>query len=933
MRRFLKKLMSGLLAIAMVLPTFVGGAPVKGAETKAARTFLLYVCGTDNETNGGSVSKQLTRMMDTPIPEDVNVIVLTGGTRKWHFDKSRLEGAKKVSAEYNQVWKMTGKNGNKNGRLTLIEAKGIEGANHLPMTDPVMLKAFLNYCAAHYPAEKYDLMMLDHGLGPVGGFCIDEVVQRTDGKRTMSVAEIAGTLAESDIGHFDIVDFYACLMGSVEMAMSLSTVTDYIIFSPHPLPGWGEDLNGFLEMLSSDSRIGGRELGKRIVDDTIAFYSKNETDEATMTLVDTKNLLKRLAPKLTQVAELMMKEATTKGSKNNSYNYYDELFSFDSAITYGSEQNSKFYDLGNLIESLGISVNEIDNCEDVASLKNAYTTLSTEITSIMSDCDDNGDDVLYAKNTDSIRKNSTTGYRRDADGTLRPREDDMVRGTGLSIYFDKVNGTNSIDYMEAVDDMLAVPGLDAEASRFLKCYRDVVGLYALIRAAGNTVALLREGGMAEIIDDAVKKAWQEQESFTLSPTTHERTSGTVWDLMAKTLYEKFVSGNAEKEAWFSELIRQQSAEAITSDDITVVEESGNYKLSIKAPLRSIGHIGMRLESGLEVTEQDVGAYYKNKINSAVIELSDNALSGNIDASSLLDEIDKTGDALQSIIELYKKDTSEFVVPDYDEKWYAVSGGKGRTYAARCHTYPGGNGVVLLPARISLKVGGFLSGALRVKINKNGKGTVTGFVPGADMDNRYDSAGDDTTDPSGQQSLADLASIAENINLRALLTENDISQYYDISCRFNLDGTPTGGLKVERLNLWDIDSIAKTADGNPKTRYKYYIRDFYGHETDLSGLIKNEKKVNKIALKKAGKTYSVSVLKRGKKSFKIKASAKKGKLRFETAKKAKKAGIRVTKTGNVTLPKGLKKGTYQILLRSEVSRSYKATHKAVKVTVK
>ena len=221
----------------------------------------------------------------------------------------------------------------------------------------------------------------------------------------------------------------------------------------------------------------------------------------------------------------------------------------------------------------------------------------------------------------------------------------------------------------------------------------------------------------------------------------------------------------------------------------------------------------------------------------------------------------------------------------------------------------------------------------MEINKKGKGTVTGFVPGADMDNRYDSAGNDATDPSGQRSLADLASIAENINLRALLTENDISQYYDISCRFKLDGTSTGGLKVERLNLWDIDSIAKTADGNPKTSYKYYIRDFYGHETDLSGLIKNEKKVNKIALKKAGKTYSVSVLKRGKKSFKIKASAKKGKLRFETAKKAKKAGIRVTKTGNVTLPKGLKKGTYQILLRSEVSRSYKATHKAVKVTVK
>ena len=65
------------------------------------------------------------------------------------------------------------------GKLVLLDGDGlndkradIEGDEEW-MSDPQTLKDFIDYSVDNFPAEKYDLILWDHGGGPTGGFAVD----------------------------------------------------------------------------------------------------------------------------------------------------------------------------------------------------------------------------------------------------------------------------------------------------------------------------------------------------------------------------------------------------------------------------------------------------------------------------------------------------------------------------------------------------------------------------------------------------------------------------------------------------------------------------------------------------------------------------------------------------------------------------------------
>ena len=68
-------------------------------------------------------------------------------------------------------------------------------------------------------------------------------------------------------------------------------------------------------------------------------------------------------------------------------------------------------------------------------------------------------------------------------------------------------------------------------------------------------------------------------------------------------------------------------------------------------------------------------------------------------------------------------------------------------------------------------------------------------------------------------------------------------------------------------------------------------------------------------------------------FAIEAENAKGKVTYKALSKAKKAGIRVTKEGFVTVPKHCRKGTYKIRVFAGGTKNYKAKCYYVTVTVK
>ena len=47
-------------------------------------TVCIYMCGTDLETGGSCATADLLEMLAADIPDDVNILVMTGGTKKWN---------------------------------------------------------------------------------------------------------------------------------------------------------------------------------------------------------------------------------------------------------------------------------------------------------------------------------------------------------------------------------------------------------------------------------------------------------------------------------------------------------------------------------------------------------------------------------------------------------------------------------------------------------------------------------------------------------------------------------------------------------------------------------------------------------------------------------------------------------------------------------
>ncbi|MCR4876772.1 MAG: hypothetical protein K5922_06345 [Clostridiales bacterium] len=73
---------------------------------------------------------------------------------------------------------MKGAHDGQQGALVLLEKDGVPGAEKGPMSHPDTLKAFIDYGAANFPAEEYDLILINHGGGPALGWSLDEVYPR-----------------------------------------------------------------------------------------------------------------------------------------------------------------------------------------------------------------------------------------------------------------------------------------------------------------------------------------------------------------------------------------------------------------------------------------------------------------------------------------------------------------------------------------------------------------------------------------------------------------------------------------------------------------------------------------------------------------------------------------------------------------------------------
>lgn len=224
---------------------------------------MVYMIGSNLESESGAASDDLYEMVNADLGEDLQVVVETGGASMWMNDV--------VSADANQRFEIS------DGDLIYLEDAG-----DASMTETETLSDFINWTVDQYPADRYMLVLWDHGGGTIGGFGWDEIYDDD----SFSLETLAAAIEVTDV-QFDMIGFDACLMATVETAYTLEPYADYLIASEELEPGDGWYYTDFLTSLGEDVSMDTISLGKQIIDDYGAFY---DNEEVTLSLIELREI-------------------------------------------------------------------------------------------------------------------------------------------------------------------------------------------------------------------------------------------------------------------------------------------------------------------------------------------------------------------------------------------------------------------------------------------------------------------------------------------------------------------------------------------------------------------------------------------------------------------------------------------------------------------
>jgi clostripain len=165
--------------------------------------------------------------------------------------------------------------------LDKLHSKELADLGEVNMADADTLIDFVTWATKTYPANKYVLIMSDHGAGWPGGWSDSSTT--TDGRDDIPLAQSFGDMlflmelgdalkqivAATSIGQFELIGLDACLMSSLEVYSAVAPYARYAVASQEVEPSLGWAYAAWLGRLVDSPEIDGAELAKAIVDSYI----------------------------------------------------------------------------------------------------------------------------------------------------------------------------------------------------------------------------------------------------------------------------------------------------------------------------------------------------------------------------------------------------------------------------------------------------------------------------------------------------------------------------------------------------------------------------------------------------------------------------------------------------------------------------------------
>ncbi len=437
-----------------------------------------YLCGSDLESNGGFATGDMSELLEVTLPENVNVVIETGGSTMWHNDIVDSEKLQRL------VYNSEG--------LTLVDEQPSAS-----MGEAQTLADFLSFAKTNYPAEKTAVVFWNHGGGSVTGAAFDELY----GFDSLTLDEMYAAFSSvwdpsEENQPLELIGFDTCLMATVDVAYTFCDIAHYLVASEETEPANGWYYSQWVGALAKNPAMDGEELGKVICD---AYYEGCEEvgtqDNTTLSLTDLSKIGPLLEAYETFGAEALAAACTNPGffsqfgrvaaqsenyggnTKEQGYTNMVDLghMARQSAGMLGSAQSvldaldeCVLYQVGGVYrtEATGLSCyysynGDINDFNGYAGLGVGTAFKYFYAYELTGELDESGMEYIADMNLDELPEvqNLTTmgwdGAPLDVDGegtsflTLGPEAYDVLAGIGFSLY-----------YVDEENDMMMLLGTD-----------------------------------------------------------------------------------------------------------------------------------------------------------------------------------------------------------------------------------------------------------------------------------------------------------------------------------------------------------------------------------------------------------------------------------------------------------------------------------------
>ena len=250
------------------------GAP-DGGRNSGSWAVYWYLCGSDLESEGGFATDDLLELLEVRLPENVTVVIETGGAAEWWNDM--------VDASVLQRY--------------VYNSRGLRLVDEQPsasMGDRETLADFLRFASENYPADKTAVVFWNHGGGSVAGASFDELYDYdslTLDEMYAAFAEVWEPTLEPGKQPLELVGFDTCLMATVDVAYTFCDLSRYLVASEETEPANGWYYSHWLGALARNPSMDGAILGRVICDSYFRGCMEAGTaDDATLSLTDLSRL-------------------------------------------------------------------------------------------------------------------------------------------------------------------------------------------------------------------------------------------------------------------------------------------------------------------------------------------------------------------------------------------------------------------------------------------------------------------------------------------------------------------------------------------------------------------------------------------------------------------------------------------------------------------